>query len=932
MLKKLILSTLLLVLVHVISFSQYTVTGQVSDKSGASTLPGATVSVINQSDTSKVVYGSTNEEGRFRIEVPVTGNYRVDVSYVGYDKSSVTIEVSGERNQAGNILLSESKNELNEVKIEDKLPLATQDGDTTNFNPDAYKVNKDATVQDLITKLPGVTVENGTIKAQGEEIKKVLVDGKPFFGDDPNLALKNLPADIIDKIQIYDKMSDQSEFTGFNDGNTSKTINIITKKESRNGQFGKIYGGLGLDYRYAAGLNLNLFDNDRKISILGMSNNINQQNFSSEDLVGVASSSPQRGGPGGGGFRGPGGGSSTNNFLTGQQNGVATTHAFGINYVDVWGKKKNIKFSGSYFFNYAVNNKDQDLNRQYFLSADSSQYYSEKTLSESQNYNHRVNLRFEFEADSFNSVIFTPTFSFQRNISNQNVDALTRSDNQSLLNTTLNTSSSDRSGYNAGGDLMFRHKFKKQFRTLMWNVGGNFTSNENNSSLHSDNIFYADTTGVNDSLNQQGYQLTMGYKVNTRLSYTEPVGKSGMMLFDYSIEYNNNRSEKETNAYNYLDSTYTLLDTLLSSNYLTTSLTNEARVGYRLRGKKFNFMINAAYQNILFDAQQLFPTADTVSRVYHNVLPMAMFQYRFSKSENLRIFYRTSTSLPSVSQLQTVVDNSNPLLLSTGNASLVRSYSHTASVRYNTTNTEKATVMFFTLGYTYTHDYIANSTFIAEQDTTLSDGIFLGKGAQLSRPVNLQGYMNANGAFTYGFPIKKIKTNLNLSTSVGYSRTPGLINNDINYANSLSLSQGFTFSSNISEKIDFTISYTGSYNIVINTLRSQGDNNYFNQTAQVKFNWQFWKGFVFNTNLNHSFYTGLSSGYNQNVFIWSASLGYKFLKDESLELKAQVFDILGQNQSVTRNVTETYVEDQTSNVVQRYFMVTLTYNLKNFAR
>jgi len=934
--KILLLSAVLIFFSGSFLHSQNFITGTVSEEKTGSTMPGATVVAKSTSDSTKISYTSTDLDGTFRLEVSGTGSYLLEVSYIGFQKVARTVQVSGPNTPAGTLQMKEDPRVLNTVDIEGKLPLATQIGDTTQYNADAFKVNKDAVAEDLISKMPGVTVENGTVKAQGEEVKKVLVDGKPFFGDDANAALKNLPAEIIDKIQVYDKLSDQSEFTGFDDGNTTKTINIVTKKDRRNGQFGKIYGGLGTDYRYSAGVSLNLFDNDRKISILGMSNNINQQNFSSEDLVGVSSSTSQRGGNRGGGGGGgggmPGGQGGTGNFLVGQQNGISTTHAFGVNYTDVWGKKKNINVTGSYFFNYAVNNRDQLLNREYFLSQDSSQFYREGSNSESQNFNHRVNLRFEFNIDSSNSLIFTPRFSLQDNRSMQDLDGETRLEDLSVINTTSTYQTSNRLGYNAGGDLLFRHKFGKRGRTFSISAGGNYTSNVNDMLLLSGNVFYSDTTIVTDSLNQQSDRLTTGYRLNSRASYTEPLGKSGILFFDYNFSYDWSRSFRETNNYNTATGTYSLLDSLLSNTFENRNITNRGTAGYRLKGEKFNFMVGVAYENVLFDGWQFFPVSDQVSRVYHNVLPSAMFRYRFTKTSNLNIFYRTSAGLPTVNQLQSVIDNTNPLLLSRGNPDLVQNYSHTGTIRYMKTNTEKATALFFSAAYTYTHNYIANSTLIASRDTVLPDGTFLGQGAQLSMPVNLDGYMNARGLFTYGLPISKIKTNLNINTSLNYSRTPGLINDETNYANSFTVSQGIVFSSNISEKIDFSISYTGSYNVVVNTLRSQNNNNYFNQTAAVRFNWQFWKGFVVNTNLNHTYYSGLSSGFDQTVFLWNASLGYKFLKDESLELKATVFDILGQNNSVSRTVTETYVEDLTSNVLQRYFMVTLTYNLRNFTK
>src|SRR5690606_10182788 len=319
-----------------------------------------------------------------------------------------TVQVGSQAVSLGKISMKEDTKVLSEFSVEGKIPLAVQKNDTTEYNADAYKVNTNANAQDLIEKMPGVVIEDGKVQAHGEDVKKIYVDGKPFFGDDPNLALKNLPAEVIEKIQIFDKASDQAQFTGFDDGNQQKAINIITKPDKKGGVFGRVYGSLGTDYRYSVGANINIFDGDRKISILGMSNNVNQQNFSSEDLVGVSSSG---GGGRGGGRGGMGGGmmggGGANNFLTGQQNGIAQTHGFGINFTDVWGKAKKVTFSGSYFFNNSTVNKEETSRREYFLEGDSTQYYNSVTSSRTQNYNHRLNARIEYKIDDNNQLIFS---------------------------------------------------------------------------------------------------------------------------------------------------------------------------------------------------------------------------------------------------------------------------------------------------------------------------------------------------------------------------------------------------------------------------------------------------------------------------------------------------------------------------------------------
>jgi hypothetical protein len=309
-----------------------------------------------------------------------------------------------------------------------------------------------------------------------------------------------------------------------------------------------------------------------------------------------------------------------------------------------------------------------------------------------------------------------------------------------------------------------------------------------------------------------------------------------------------------------------------------------------------------------------------------------MLNYKFTKTQNLRIMYRSNTNAPSISQLQNVVDNTNPLLLKTGNPDLKQDFQHNLTFRYGATNTTKATSFFVFVNGTYINDYIANATFIPTTDTVFSDGLFVNRGSQLSRPVNLDGYSTLRSFVTYGFPIEAIKSNLNLNGGAGYTHAPSIINNAKNFLDNYSLNGGLTLGSNISENVDFTLSYSGNYSIAKNTLQTTLDNKYYLQNTSLRFNWIFLKGFVFNTNLNHTLYTGLTQSFNQSFLLWNAGLGYKFLKDRSLEVKLSVYDILNQNQSVNQSITDTYFEESTTDVLQRYFMLNVTYSLRNFKK
>jgi hypothetical protein len=297
----------------------------------------------------------------------------------------------------------------------------------------------------------------------------------------------------------------------------------------------------------------------------------------------------------------------------------------------------------------------------------------------------------------------------------------------------------------------------------------------------------------------------------------------------------------------------------------------------------------------------------------------------------MRVFYRSSTNIPSINQLQTVLDNSNPLQLSTGNANLKQEFSQSITTRFGSANMKTSRSVFVNLSSNFTNNYIANSIFIANNDTVILNGIKLRKGSQLSRPVNLNGFVNFNSLVTYSFPVKLIQSTLNIQGGLNYNLRPGEINGQRNESETFAYSGGIVIASNISEKIDFTVSYNGGWNNVTNTLQPSLNNNYIVQTAGVKANWLPWKGLVLNTEITQSKYSGLGTGFNQNFTLWNAGVGYKFLKNRSGEIRATVFDLLKQNQSINRSVTETFVEDSYTRVLSRYFLFSFTYTFRKFA-
>jgi len=903
--------------------------GKVIDATNQQSLAGANVMLCKVSDTSDYAGTSTDTSGRFFFREVASGKYLLKISFISYISYREFITIESLPHRFGKIALEPDAKLLDGLKVEETAVRVEQKGDTSVYNAAAFKVNPDATTEDLIKKMPGITVENGTIKAQGEDVKKVLIDGKTYFGDDASMAVKNIPADMVDKIQVYNKLSDQAQFTGIDDGNASKTLNIITKSKVVNGQYGKFYAGYGnneaLDNdRYTIGANLNLFKDDRRISILGISNNINIQNFATEDILGALGTSSM-GYRGGGGWSGRYGGSS-GNLMVGQQNGITTTHSIGINYVDDWSKK--IKFSGSYFFNVSGNENNSTVQKTYFSSSNAGQIYNENKISESDNQNHRANFKIEYEIDTMNSIQLSTKLSYQDNITSKTtLGQTTLSD--VLLNTTDNSTYSHSKGFSLSNSLLYRHKFKKKGRTVSINIDASQNRKNGNGSLLADNKYFT-SSDTSDLLNQQNTSESSNDVYSTNLEYTEPIGKKGVLQFTYNPSFTFNYSEKITNNADDISNTYSLTDTLLSNKFDNDYTTHKGGIAYRYDFEKVNFSAGVNYQNARLISQQTFPYTTNVSRTFDNILPNAHFRYNFSKTKSFRSNFRTSTNAPSISQLQNVIDNSNPLSISSGNPDLNQSYTYTLMGHYSTTNMEKGTSLFLFAMGSKTNDYVGNSTLIFSNDTVINN-VSMNTGSQFTQPVNLQGYQSLRTFLTYGFPMKKIKSNINLNSGYTLTTTPGKINDDINLANTSNVNAGITVGSNISEKIDFTIGYTGNYNIVKNTINTSGDNNYLNHVATAKLNWMLTKHFLITTDAGYNLYSGLGEGFNQQYVLWNGGFAYKFMKNNSAELKLIVFDILKQNNSISRTVTETYIEDSQVQVLQQYFMLSFTWNLKKFA-
>ncbi|HKH61488.1 MAG TPA: outer membrane beta-barrel protein, partial [Flavitalea sp.] len=556
---------------------------------------------------------------------------------------------------------------------------------------------------------------------------------------------------------------------------------------------------------------------------------------------------------------------------------------------------------------------------------------------DSRNTNHRLNLRMEYKIDSNNSLIITPSVSLQSNKSITTFEARNVFKPDNPISTAFNNTNSLSDGYNINNGILYRHAFAKRGRTISLNLNTRFSKNDRESYVTAINNFYKGSLPTEtDSLRQYSDQATNGYQLSANLAYTEPIGKKGQLQINYNPSYSKNKADQQTFQFNEGQGKYSSFDTSLSNKYDNDYTAQRGGISYRIGDRDNMFSIGASYQHATLEGDQVFPTTATISKTFSNILPEMMWRKKLSAKSNLRLFYRSSTNEPSITQLQNVINNNNPLYITTGNPDLQQQYTHRLVTRYSFTNSAKLSSLFANFFIEKTNDYIGNLVYFADRDSVLTPTVILREGSQFSKPVNLDGYWSVRSFLTYGMPLKFIKSSLNWNAGFTWSKLPGIVklqgmkSIEETFSNTYNYNIGAVLASNINEYVDFNLSYSANFNVVKSTLEPDLDNNYFNHSAGFQLNLLSKNGWLFQNDLSNQYYQGLSDGFNQNFWLWNMSAGKKFLKDQKGEVKLSVFDLLKQNRSINRTVTESYTEDVQNQVLQQYFMLTFSYRLRNF--
>lgn len=864
------------------------VKGRIADKESQLPLPDATVALLHAKDSSMAASAFAGKKGEFILNGVLPGSYHLYITFLGYQPvlRPLQVTLTDTLIDLGLIPIQGTGVNLKTVEIvQIRSPMVVKK-DTLEFNADFYKTRENAVMEELLKKLPGVQVErNGTIKVNGETVKKVLVNGKPFFGDDPKLATRNLPAEMIEKVQLIDRKSDMAQFTGVEDGKREKAINITVKESSKNTYFGRAAAGYGTDERFAASGNLNRFSNEGQVSFLGSANNVNSAGFLGDDGQGIVSG----------------------------ENGITRNWNAGINYSRELAKK--LKISGSYVFNNNQTESKIMSARQNFLP-DTTFYYNQDTRSQDRNRSHALNFQMEYRPDTMyflsmqGNLHYSITSRLYSNIYESLGNTMQLVNNGTIQNTSENTAP------NLGAAISLGRRFRKPGRVLSVGLNFGYDSGDQDNVNQSNNTFIQPNGEVySDTVNQYNKIGSSHKMFQVTLIYAEPVFKDRYLEFTYSYSRDKTISDKFTYDYNVLKGEYDCLNDSLSNSFENISVLHAASISLRTQKKKYDYsigvnMLSAKLVNSNISQHDLSQN-HTLS-----FYPSAVFNYAFSKRSRLRLNYTGMPQQPNVTQLQPIPDNSNPLYVSLGNPDLKVAFTHNVIIGYNTFNPITFRAVGVSANVSVTTNKIVNANW------------FDSLGRQLSQP------QNANGAYSIKFnivntiPLKKWKTALNSSTGF-------LVNRDISYVNGVKGSnrnfgvfQGLSLDYTYRELFNVATAASATYNGMRYAVQKENNANSFNYSFSLSSNVNFPLGFTAGGNLIYTLGTGRAVGYNQGVTIFNAFVSKTVLRNNRGLIKLQGVDLLNRNQSLRRTIGDSYVEDTQTTVLQRFFILSFFYFLK----
>ena len=892
------------------------ITGIVKDLDTKEPLLEAAVKLVTANDSSFVAGTTTDIDGKFSLTGVKAGKYLLTVSYIGYADLEKPVTVGSSNLRLGVLSLKEASHMLGEVSVVAvKTPIKVME-DTVEYNADSYHTQPNAVVEDLLKRLPGVEVgTDGSITANGKTISKFLVNGKEFFSDDPQVASKNLPANLVDKLQVVDRKSDMARLTGVDDGEDETVINLTFKKGMDQGWFGTAEGGYGTDDRYMGSFNVNRFWNGNQITLLGNFNNTNQ--------IGFTDSNGSR-------FRRFGG-----------NNGITESRALGLNF-NV-GKEEIIRVGGDIMWSNTDAKTITKQERQYLFEDYSTYSKIDKAVRDRGN-NFRGDFRVLWKPDSFNTLEFRPNFSLNFNKSNDN--EVTSYFNSSMDKVSDNTARSYSKGdsYEFGGRLIYSHNFKRH-RGRSFSISGQYRySNvtETGTSIN-DFIRYImeeDPDNTEDSselLNQYSDNHTWSNRVMGQFTWTEPLGNvtnGNFLTFSYRMNYRWNNADKL--VYDIPDDyEYDIMPPVIlnpdgaftteepnpdySNRYRNNSFNQNIRLGYKKVTKNANMEVGLALVPQMTKSIYLDNSAKNIDRWVWNYSPFLRYRYKFGKRSSIQLNYRGNSSQPSMAQLQPVADISNPTNIIQGNPNLDPSFSHSINIRFQDFNMDSQ------------RSLMLMGDFQITQNSIISKSTYFDDGKRQTTYVNVNGVWNGRLMNMFSMPLRNKKWSVsnhvfvNANHNIGFNN--GLRNTSLSFR--INESPGITFRPD-----HFELELRPRYSVQTTHNSVQKNANQTVHSYGGRFDGTYYTpwGLTLQSDINYSATSGYAAGYDTRTWMWNATISQQFLRNKALTLSVKAYDLLNQRKNIRRNVTANYIDDTRYNALTRYFMVTLSYRFNTFGK
>jgi len=927
--------------------TSFTVRGLLTDSIERQPLDAANVMLIKASDSVYVAGVMSDEKGVFELNRVSAGEYLLVMSYLSYETRFQPLSLTGTPRTVnlGNINLLKEDLVLGEVRIEGKFNPIIVKKDTIEFNTSAYRIQDSDVVEDLLKKLPGVEVDSdGTVTAGGQQISKVFVDGQQFFGNDPTVALRNLPANAVEKVQVVDRKSDQAQFTGIEDDDTEKIINLVTRPGMSNGTFGRAQAGYGTDNRYDVNGLLAYFKGSTQLAALLSSNNTNNLNFSDfmGDVMGSMGGGGMRtgsggGGPGGGGGgtmimmgspsgggggrMGAGGGGGTRMMNVGGFSmssgggGISTSTSGGFNANNSFGDK--LKLGANYFVNLVDRDVEQTSNRINFVG-DSSVFYNQWQLQNRKSQNHRMNLELDYTINDKNSILFRPNLNIGSGSTSSLYDYETFTPSDVMLGLGYIESYSENTSLSTSGTLLWRHRFDKVGRTLSVNLNYGWSDNKSNGDNYQINSTFDNLIERSNVVDQTFTNNNYGFNYSARASYVEPVGNNRYLEFSYLYSRNNTKSEKQTWDYNGTTGKYDLFNEDYSTLYENTYVNQQADIRFNTRRDKYTYTLGAGLQPSSLTSITGNNGGEILKQNVLNFSPTVNITYGQTRQSQLRFDYRGMTQQPSIQQLQPVADNTDPLYEFIGNKELKPAFRHIMSLQYNNFNPNNFRTFLTSLNFSTTNNSIVNSSTYDET------------GKQTVMPVNVNGVYNIGASVMMNLPIPKTKLSFSNTLSANYGNNVNMTNGANNKTKSSSISEmlRLTFRN---DWIELGGSYRLGYNRAVYSIQDKATTDYFNHRVAGELFLNLPLSIILTSDIGYNFYRGYGDDYNRDMILWNASLSKQVFKSKRGTIKLSIYDILKQNKNYSRVTTDNYIEDLHSNTLGQFAMISFMFRFNSLS-